>query len=96
MSDELYGKCCADHAAVVEDWHKQRHEIEKLREALVRIAQLNERTKPTVVANKDKEVNREIEAMINVYYSLDNLSDAARERVFAHVAVIFGQRSSEK
>lgn len=25
------GECCAGHAAVCEDWHKQRREIEKLR-----------------------------------------------------------------
>jgi hypothetical protein len=26
------GECCAGHTAVVEDWHKQRREIERLRE----------------------------------------------------------------
>jgi len=31
------GDCCAGHAAVVDDWHKQRREIERLRAALVEI-----------------------------------------------------------
>lgn len=37
------GDCCAGHAAVCEDWHKQRREIAKLKEGLtaaVRAAKL--------------------------------------------------------
>jgi hypothetical protein len=32
------GECCKGHAAVCEDWHKQRREIGRLRKALEEIA----------------------------------------------------------
>jgi hypothetical protein len=34
------GECCAGHSAVVEDWHKQRREIERLRGLETRITAL--------------------------------------------------------
>jgi hypothetical protein len=40
------GDCCAGHAAVCEDWHKQRREIEMLRTGLRRIISLEEKNLP--------------------------------------------------
>jgi hypothetical protein len=31
------GGCCAGHAAVCDDWHKQRREIERLRAQVARL-----------------------------------------------------------
>jgi hypothetical protein len=44
------GDCCAGHATVCEDWHKQRRRIEALEAALRRIDAINDNP---AIFNKD-------------------------------------------
>ncbi len=44
------GDCCAGHAAVCEDWHKQSRVIDLMRAALVDAAQFIDSVKPDAVS----------------------------------------------